>query len=312
MKRHSATWATIVLVAIALGCATFSWSSQGAATATVPVNILVSVEAKHGKEIPVIHREDVRVFHDKNRLQVTDWLPLQGEQAGLELFLLIDDSTDTSLGLQLDDLKKFIAGQPETTAIAVGYIRNGTVNTAQSFTKDHSLAAKALRLPLGDAGGIASPYLAITDLIDHWPQSGNRHEIFLISSGIDALQPGPDNSYLDQTIEHAQRAGVQVYSIYASRTGHLGHSFWRFNWGQNNLSRLADETGADAYFQGLEMPISFAPYLDEFARRLKNQYRLTFLAKPQKEPGFQRIRLETEVSNAELVAVERVYVPGTK
>lgn len=60
------------------------------------------------------------------------------------------------------------------------------------------------------------------------------------------------------------------------------------------------------------MPISFAPYLDEFSDPLKHQYSLTFLVKPRKEAGFQRIRLDTEVPNAELVAADRVYVPVDK
>lgn len=310
MKRFGVISAAVILVFTVVACVALSWSFQGDAPATVPVSMIVSVEAKHGKEVPTVYREDVRAFHDRDRLQVTEWLPLQGEQAGLELYLLIDDSSDTSVGGQIHDLKKFINAQPETTAIAIGYIHFGTVSIVQNFTKDHALAAKALRLPLGPGGGMASPYLALADLIDHWPESTNRREIFMVSSGIDALQPGPSNSYLDDAIARAQHAGVQVYSIYASRVGHFGHSYWRYSWGQNNLSRLADETGAEAYFQGLEMPISFGPYLDEFSDRLKHQYKLTFLAKPRREAGLQRIRLDTEVSNAELVAADYVYVPA--
>ena len=64
--------------------------------------------------------------------------------------------------------------------------------------------------------------------------------------------------------------GFRLYSFYADRAGHLGHTFWRSSWGQNNLSRLADETGAEAYFQVMQMPISYGPYLDGFAERLKH------------------------------------------
>lgn len=313
MKNQSGKL-TISAIGIVAFCLTVAWSAQqSSAPTTVPVTITVSVEAKHGKDIPAIYREDVRVFHDHDRLKVTNWVPLQGAQSELELFLLIDDSTDSTLGLQFDDLKKFIATQPETTSIAIGYIRNGTVNVAQNFTKDKSLLDKALRLPQGFAAGDASPYLAVHDLIDRWPAgTNNRREIFLISSGIDALQPGPTDTYLDQTIERARRADVQVYCIYASRTGHLGHTMWQATQGQSNLSRLADETGAEAYFQALEMPISFAPYLNEFADRLRHQYRLTFESPAGKKTGFEKIRLETEVPNAELVAMESVYVPGAR
>lgn len=313
MNRRMKRSGLAVMVTMIAAWAAISWAQETASSPTVPVSMVVSVEAKHGNEIPTVHKEDVRVYHERDRLRVQDWVPYQGEQAGLELFMLIDDASDTSaVGAQLDDLRKFIIGQPPTTSISVGYIRSGTVDVLQNFTTDHTLAAKALRLPLGSAGGLASPYLAITDSINRWPESPNRREILMVSSGIDALQPGPVNSYLDQAIDRAQRAGVQVYAIYASPSGHFGHTFWRYQWGQNDLSRLADETGGEAYFQALGMPIAYAPYLDQFADRLKHQYKLTFLAQPGKEGGLQRIRLETELPNVELDAADSVYAPAAR
>lgn len=313
MNQRMRKWESALAVTMISASAAIAWAQEKASQPTVPVTVVVSVEAKHGTDIPTIYKEDVRVFHDRDRLKVQDWVPFQGEQAGLELFLLIDDATDTSaVGLQLDDLRKFINGQAPTTTIAVGYIRSGTVDVLENFTSDHALAAKALRLPFGAAGGLASPYLAITDLIKRWPQSTTRRQILMVSSGIDALQPGSFNPYLDQTIDQGQRSGVQVYSIYASPSGHFGHTFWRYQWGQNNLSRLADETGGEAYFQALGMPIAYAPYLAQFAERLKHQFKLTFLAKPGKEGEFQRIQLETEVPNAELVAASSVYIPAAR
>ena len=120
------------------------------------------------------------------------------------------------------------------------------------------------------------------------------------------------DSYLSQAIELAQRTGTQIYSIYASQSGHFGHNLWRINQGQSNLSQLADETGGEAYFQGLETPIAFAPFLDQIAGRLNHQYKLTFLAIPDKKPSYQHVKLETEVPNAELVTADKVYVPAAK
>jgi hypothetical protein len=308
MKRQSNKSLMFLVLAIAVLLAAVWLPVEGASPA-IPVSMIVSVEAKHGKEIPQVNREDVIVFQEHNRVPVKDWVPLEESAGGLEIFLLIDDSTDTSLGLQLDDLRKFIGAQPANTKIAVGYIRNGSVNTVQNFTNDHALAAKALRLPLGSASGLESPYTAVTDLVKHWPESSAGREILLISSGGDGLQPGPNDPYLDEAIDQAQRAAVQVYSIYAAPSGHAGHSLWRLNWGQSSLSRLADETGGEAYILGFEMPVAFAPYLEQFVERLKHQYRLTFLAKPGKNAGYQRIRLQTEVPNVELVAQQRVYIP---
>jgi hypothetical protein len=300
--------ATAAMAVASVGCMV---AQQPAASETVPVTMVVSVEAKHGKEIPTIYPDDVRVFHDRDRLKVQSWIPCQGGQGGLELFLVIDDASDSTLGLQFKDLQKFIDAQPPTTVLALGYIREGSVQVVQNFTRDHALVAKALRLPLG-AGVLASPYTAVSDLVKRWPESGNCHEIVLISPGLDALQPGVTDTYLDEAIAGAQRAGVQVYSIYAASAGHFGHTFWRTSIAQSNLSRLTDETGGEAYFQGLEMPIAFAPYLNQFAERLQHQFKLTFLAKPGRKSELQSIKLETEVPNADLVAADQVWVPAVR
>jgi hypothetical protein len=311
MRSGYIAWSMIFALVLGLALRAPSLSAQQAASSGgVPVRVVVTVEARHGKEIPVINREDVMVHQGRDRAQVTGWLPLQGDHAGLELFLLLDDASDMSLGSQLDDLRRFINAQPATTAISVGYMRNGTVDIVQNLTTDHASAAKALRLPLGSVGAYASPYLSVVDLIKRWPESPVRREILMISNGIDPLGGGPSNPYLDSAIEQAQRDRVLIYTIYATGVGHLGHSFWRFNWGQNNLSRLADETGGEAYFQGFGTPIAFAPYLEDFTNKLDHQYLLTFLAKAGKKAGFQRVKLQTEVPNADLVVPDRVYVPA--
>ena len=311
MRSGYIAWSMIFALVLGLALRAPSLSAQQAASSGgVPVRAVVTVEARHGKEIPVINREDVMVHQGRDRAQVTGWLPLQGDHAGLELFLLLDDASDMSLGSQLDDLRRFINAQPATTAISVGYMRNGTVDIVQNLTTDHASAAKALRLPLGSVGAYASPYLSVVDLIKRWPESPVRREILMISNGIDPLGGGPSNPYLDSAIEQAQRDRVLIYTIYATGVGHLGHSFWRFNWGQNNLSRLADETGGEAYFQGFGTPIAFAPYLEDFTNKLDHQYLLTFLAKAGKKAGFQRVKLQTEVPNADLVVPDRVYVPA--
>ena len=69
---------------------------------TVLVSTVVSVESRHGKDIQVGNREDMRVFEDRNRLQVTDWIPLQGDQSSLELLVLIDDASNTNLASQFE------------------------------------------------------------------------------------------------------------------------------------------------------------------------------------------------------------------
>ncbi len=129
-------------------------------------------------------------------------------EPALQLWLLIDDGTDTALGTQLDDLRRFVLEQPSTTRLGIGYLRNGTVQVQQKPTADHALAAKAIRLPLGQPGISASPYLALTDLIQKWPRADQVREVLMITSGVDPdYGPGPSNPYLDRAIEAAQRDG---------------------------------------------------------------------------------------------------------
>src|SRR5437879_13076462 len=82
--------ALTTLLALLIGCSwsISSWSAQQSASGTVPVSTVVSVEAKHGKDIPVVNREAVRVFEDHDRLKVKQWIPLQGAQDYLELLVL--------------------------------------------------------------------------------------------------------------------------------------------------------------------------------------------------------------------------------
>ena len=275
----------------------------------VPVQMIVTIEARHGKDIPSLNREDVMAYERQERLQVAGLIPFQGENAGLELFFLLDDASSTSLGSQLGDLRQFIETQPATTAVGIGYMQHGTVDIVQNFTTDHSHAAQTLRLPLWSAG--ASPYLSLSDLVKRWPGNSTRREVVLVTSGVDVLGGvGPSNPYLDSAIEDAQRNGVVVYAIYMPSAGHAGHSFWRMNWAQSHLGQIAEETGGEAYMLGFGAPISFAPYLENIAERLGHQYRVTVLFKPETRAGFRDVRFVTEVPNAELVAASKAYVPA--
>ena len=110
----------------------------------VAVHMVVTVEARHGKEPPTVYKDDVMVYQGKDRRPTLDWLALQGDHAGLELFILIDDGAGTSLGSQLEDLRDFIGGQPATTAIGVAYMRDGVAQVLQNPTLDHALGGKGV------------------------------------------------------------------------------------------------------------------------------------------------------------------------
>ncbi len=307
------------LLVISTVLALFFWTSVTrclAAEEITPANgpsvhMLVTVEAVHGSNIPVINREDVLVYEGRDHDKVTGWVPAQGDHAGLELVVMLDDGSNISLGTQLEDLRKFIVAQPASTKIGIAYMQNGIAKMEQSLTSDHALAAKALRLPMGIRGINGSPYFSLSELIKHWPESTARREVLLVSDGIDRYYGIGDmlDPYLAAAIEDAQRAGIAVYVIYTPGVGHSGHSYWRTYWGQLYLAQLAEETGGEAYYIGFSgPPVAFTPYLDDMERRLTSQYLLTFTAKPQKKSGWQSVKVTTEVPNAELVTADRVYV----
>ena len=290
-------------------------AQQKDAAAGAPVQMVVSVEPKHGNEIPAITQPDVIVDQGHDRRPVTGWAPATGNRAGLALAILIDDSAGISFGSQMEDVRAFIGEQASTTLIALGYMQNGTVHLAQDFTPDHAAAAKALRLPQGFAGAEASPYFSLTDFIKKWPSNPStpRREVLMITDGIDAYYGGgyPD-PYVDEAVKNAQCAGVVVFSIYTPGAGHLGHSYWRINWGQNYLFQLSEETGGESYyFLGPQAPVSFEPYLSQMTRQLSDQFLLTFVAKPQKKAETEPVKVSTEIRSVDLLAQDKVCVPAS-
>jgi hypothetical protein len=314
MNKSDRLLSTLVGVALC-ACVTGGVYAQDAGAQGAPAHLLVTVEARKGSSVPDIGPKDVMVYEGHDRDQVTDWVPAQGDHAALELFILLDDGSNSSLGTQLDELRKFIIAQPASTKVGVAYMQDGTAKVAQNPTSDHALAAQALRLPMGIGGVNASPYFSISDLVKRWPQTTARREVFMASDGIDRYYGSGDllDPYLDAAIDDAQRAGIVVFAVYTPGVGHLGHSYWLNYWGQIYLSRVAEETGGESYYIGFNgPPVSFSPYLEDMEHHLDHQYWLAFNAKPQKKNGWQRIKVTTEVPNAELISAHKVYISATQ
>jgi len=290
--------------------------AQDGSSTTSPVQMTVTVRVLgKNKRMPEVNREDIIVRQGKDRLQVTGWTPLGGDSSPLELFILIDDAARSSVSSQFGDLREFIYSLPRTTAVGVGYMRNGTVRVAQDLTTDHRQAVNSLRIPLGSPGVYGSPYLSAIDLMKRWPDNSNRREILMITDGIDRLHDWPHRRGLDlispdvgaaSTV--AQRTGTIIHSIYTRGVGCRGSNYWQVTNGQNAMAKLADETGGESFFLGVGEPVSFRPYLDRLQSSLDNRYRLEFNAVAGKKPGLQNVKLTTEVAGIELDSADSVWV----
>jgi hypothetical protein len=357
IKRHVYRLLLLVAVGLLLLWWPDAQSQQTPGQNVAQVHLVITDEAvREGEELPPLHLEDVKVKQGKNPLKVTQLIPAIGENAALQLMILIDDTLKPSVGNNLTELKEFITAQPPSTVIAIGYMANAGVNVVQNFTPDHDLAVKALRLPRGSVSTMDSPYLSLISLVKGWPPQKVRREVLMVSDGIDRLRgEKPELSSLGADFgavyhrpnynrgasgasyraayetsavpayqsmpsisidapsasEMSQRYNVLVYSLYATGVGHAGRSSWDQQLGLSGLSQIADETGGDCFSLGTSQLVSFKPYLDTFQKMLANQYYVVFEAVPKKKDSFQRVKIETELSNSEIEAPDNVWVPAT-
>jgi len=280
--------------------------------------MVVTAEPLYGSQIPAINRGDVRALKGQTELPVTEWLPLQGDMAGLELYFLIDERVDPTATARFEELRRFISSQPATTAVGVAYMNTGEARIAQTPTRDHALAAKAIRTPTGDNSFEANPFTSLSALINGWPTGALRREVVLVTDGIDVFEDvGGATMYLDIGVADAQRAGIPVFCFFAPSAGHAGHSSALIRGGQAYLAEIAEQTGGESYFNvnELEPATSFDPYLADVARHLAHQYRITFLATPVagrdllvSEPGFQRIAFRTPLPTVELISAHGFFL----
>lgn len=309
---------------------------QKAAAGTVQVHLVITDQSfSDNGEIPVLRAENLQVKQGKNDLRVEHLIPARDDNAALQLFVLIDDTCDSSIGNNLNDIREFISAQPASTLVGVAYMSNATIQITQNFTPDHALAAKAIRLPRGSSSAMDSPYLSLVSLVKGWPQQKLRREVLMVSDGIDRLRgdnmsggpsPAPGrpgrmpqpamttmptiSSDADTASNASQQFGVIVHSIYSPGMGRLGRNAWEAQLGQSGVAKIADETGGEYFALGTQNPVSFKPYLERLQKIFDNQYYLVFQAIPQKKGSLQRVRLSTGVSNADLASANNVWVPA--
>jgi hypothetical protein len=299
-----------VILSSALACLTASLAAAADAPQGTSVSVVVTAEPKHGKEIPTLEAADINVREGKDFRPISSLSPLPSQTG--QLLLMLDDSARGSFDTELPALKSFINSLPPEMEVGVGYMRNGFLAMTSQFTKDHAAAASSIRVAVGAGGADVSPYDSLSYAVKHWPIKPGieRREVVMISSGVEGLGGGfaPDNPYVNAGISDAQKAGVEVYTIYSPSVGHAGHSMWRSTFGQNFLSQLSDETGGESYIIGFGSPVSFEPYLNAILKRQGQQYLLTFMAKAENKTGLQDVKISVKEKDASLAAPDRVLV----
>lgn len=279
------------------------------ATGTTTGRMVVTVESKSGQTVPDLQRGDLMAYSGKTRIPVTDIERLDGDKADMQLFILLDDSTSSSLGLYLPELKNFVKALPASTDVAIGYMRNGGFSLVQEFTKNHAAAAEAFRLPGGFPGGNGSPYFVLSYLAKHWPSQDEtgRRTVLMLTDGIDRYESNGtlDDPYVNAAIRDVQKQSINVYSIYLRGAGAYPRSDWAIGIGQSRLIQVTNATGGRTYFEALTNPVSLAPFLEDLNVRLSNQYKLTLQLAAAR--GQQAIRVRTEVPGVKIAAPNSIY-----
>ncbi len=100
MKIRKMECALLGMVCVlALSCG-FASAQEKAAPATTQVHMVITSAAERSdSELPRLKPEDVKVKQGKTFLQVTQLIPSQGDNAALQLMILIDDTLNTSFGV---------------------------------------------------------------------------------------------------------------------------------------------------------------------------------------------------------------------
>ncbi len=282
---------------------------QARAQAAPDASTIVTAVTK-GSDAPTIPAQQIQVSVEGKQVQPSLWRAYGN--GPVELVLLLDSSSRTSLGRDIDDMAKFINNQPPNVTVGVAYMQNGQAMFSAPMSKDHAAVARQLHLPAGSPGSSASPYFCLSSLAKSWPapRSAARREVVMVTDGVDEynLRYDPEDPYVLSAIADAQRAGLVIYSIYYRNQGRLSGSFYETNAGQNYLTQVADETGGNLYYEGLGNPVSFSPFFDDLNRRIGNQYELDFPVTEKKKASVVSLRVKSEVKSVKLDAAQHVAV----
>ena len=214
----------LLMVVTVIGLCAPAMFARQAASAGGAVTVTVTATGKGQTQAPPVAANSVVVKEDGKVSKVLSWEPVTGERAGLDLAVLIDDSVSQQASVQLKGIGEFLHTLLPEARVAVAYANFGAANYRQEFTTDHDKAAAAIRIPNAGPDSANGVYDSLGDLIKKWPATQSRKVVVFVSDGIDVTDGAADSDparslVLKKAIESAQRAGIVVYTIYASGAG---------------------------------------------------------------------------------------------
>lgn len=264
-------------------------------TVSIPITIFTKQELKEKRAEEFVQADAISVKEDGDEQVILSIRSVS--DAPLALAVLIQDDLSSSFNLQLQDIARFIRTLPQGSRVMVAYLRGGSLQIRQKFTEDLDKAAASLRITTGSASvAPRSPYEGVSEALKRFDALPNgRRAVLLVSDGLDTSNGYADLSSLtsldlDQAILKAQRKGVAIYSFYNEASSTRGGNSNLIASGQNLLSKLSEETGGRAFYQGSISPISFVSFFKDLRLSLSRQFVLTYLSTHLKK-GFHKVKV---------------------
>lgn len=272
-------------------------TGQQVRTVTIPISIFTKRELKEKQVEEYVQADRLIVKEDNDEQQILSIKSVS--DSPLSIALLIQDDLTSNFNLQIKDIQEFIRNLPKGTRVMVGYTRSGSVQVRQKFTDDLDKAAKSLRI-VASSPALAprSPYDGVQNVLGRFDAlPAGRRAILLFSDGLDTSQGANLASItqsldLDGAILKAQRKSVAVYSFYSPTTLTDNFGSPLVLGAQGSLSKLSEETGGRAFFQGTIAPISFLPFFRELVIALNRQFALTYLS-THIQKGYHKVKVSS-------------------
>jgi hypothetical protein len=314
MRFHRFFVAAGLIAAFPLFAAVTTLTALAQPSDEASARTIITVLPKNSEQAPPVEPQNLKVQVNGKSVQADSVTPLRGDRAGLQLVILIDSGARNSLGRQMGEISQFVKSLPPSTEVAIAYMINGQAVFQQPFSTDKSQALRALHLPGGTPGSSASPYFCISDLAKHWPSAitADRREVVVITDGIDPYEVryDPEDPYVNAAIKDAIRAGIVVDALYWHDSGIASRIGFLANGGQNLLAELTGSTGGTLYYEGLDNPVSFTPFLNDISRQLENQYELGFIVPAKKKADVETLKVKLEMPGVKLASPNLVAVPA--
>jgi hypothetical protein len=303
----AAVFAATTVLAAFPALAQTSQQGQGRAVVTI-------LPSEKNGTVGQVPTQNLKVKVNGKESTVTSFTPLQDTNSPIELVLLLDSGSRTSLGSQFSDIETFVKEMPPNTKMGIAYMENGRAAFASQLSSNASDVLKGLHLSTGIPGANASPYFCLSDLAKNWPSHDRtaRREVLMITDGVDNYNRrfDPQNPYVQSAINDSVRAGLVVYSIYWKNAGLANNTWYQTNAGQSLLISVTQATGGNSYWQGSGNPVSLQPYFQDLRRRLNHQYELSFTAPSNGKTEVQSMKLDLRVPSAKVAAPQQVLVTG--